>query len=70
MVMPVFLTKAIQCYVPTIVLGELYKGVYCSQKVEKNLAKMTITQPPTSLFKSLFICDTNFVPNQHLYLFL
>ncbi len=39
-VMSVFLTKAIQCYIPTIVLGELYKGVYCSQKVEDNLANL------------------------------
>lgn len=43
-VMPVFLAKAVQCYIPsyipTIVLGELYKGVYCSQKVEKNLANL------------------------------
>ncbi len=26
------------CYIPTIVQSELYKGVYCSQKVEQNLA--------------------------------
>ncbi|GAB4536934.1 MAG: type II toxin-antitoxin system VapC family toxin [Pleurocapsa sp.] len=39
-VMAVFLAKAVQCYIPTLVLGELYKGVYCSQKVEKNLADL------------------------------
>jgi tRNA(fMet)-specific endonuclease VapC len=26
-----------QCYTSTIVVSELYKGVYCSQQVEKNL---------------------------------
>jgi tRNA(fMet)-specific endonuclease VapC len=26
-----------QCYISTIVVSELYKGVYCSQQVEKNL---------------------------------
>ena len=39
-VMPIFMAKAVQCYIPTLVLGELYKGVYCSQKVEKNLANL------------------------------
>ncbi len=39
-VMPIFMAKAVQCYVPTLVLGELYKGVYCSQRVEKNLANL------------------------------
>jgi len=29
-----------QCYISTIVLGELNKGVYCSQKVEQNLQKL------------------------------
>ena len=29
-----------QCYISTIVLGELKKGVYCSQKIEKNLQKL------------------------------
>lgn len=38
--MSIFLAKAVQCYIPTLVLGELYKGVYCSQKVEKNLANL------------------------------
>ena len=33
----IFMAKAIQCYIPTLVLAELYKGVYCSRKVEKNL---------------------------------
>lgn len=39
-VMPIFMAKAVQGYIPTLVLGELYKGVYCSQKVEKNLANL------------------------------
>ncbi|MEA5571306.1 type II toxin-antitoxin system VapC family toxin [Calothrix sp. UHCC 0171] len=26
-----------QCYISTIIVSELYKGVYCSQQVEKNL---------------------------------
>lgn len=39
-VMPIFMAKVVQCYIPTLVLGELYKGVYCSQKVEKNLANL------------------------------
>jgi tRNA(fMet)-specific endonuclease VapC len=26
-----------QCYLSTIVISELYKGVYCSQQLEKNL---------------------------------
>ena len=39
-VMPIFMAKAVQCYIPTLVLGELYKGVYCSQRVEKNLANL------------------------------
>ena len=39
-VMPIFMTKAIQCYIPTLVLAELYKGVYCSQKAEKNLGNL------------------------------
>ena len=38
--MPIFLNLAVQCYIPTLVLGELYKGVYCSQKVQKNLANL------------------------------
>ena len=39
-VMPVFLAEAVRCYIPTIVLSELYKGVYCSQKIEENLANL------------------------------
>ncbi|SRR5579883_449101 len=26
-----------QCYLSTIIISELYKGVYCSKQVEKNL---------------------------------
>lgn len=26
-----------QCYLSSLVLGELYKGVYCSRRIEKNL---------------------------------
>lgn len=32
-----FNTKASFCYLPTIVVAELYKGVYCSQRVQQNL---------------------------------
>jgi len=32
----VFDVKAIDCYISTIVLAELYKGVYCSEQFEKN----------------------------------
>ena len=32
-VVPIFMAKVVQCYIPTLVLGELYKGVYCSQKI-------------------------------------
>ena len=39
-VMPIFMAKAVQGYIPTLVLGELYKGVYCSQKVEKNFVNL------------------------------
>lgn len=39
-VVPIFMAKVVQCYIPTLVLGELYKGVYCSQKVEKNLLNL------------------------------
>jgi tRNA(fMet)-specific endonuclease VapC len=35
-----FQQVASQCYISTIVLGELNKGVYCFQKVEKNLQKL------------------------------
>ena len=36
----IFEVKAIDCYISTIVLAELYKGVYCSQRVEKNLSNL------------------------------
>ena len=39
-VVPIFMKIAVQCYIPTIVLSELYKGVYCSQKIAKNLADL------------------------------
>ncbi|MGL6338660.1 MAG: type II toxin-antitoxin system VapC family toxin [Waterburya sp.] len=32
-----FIRQSYLCYIPTIVQAELYKGVYCSQKVEQNL---------------------------------
>jgi tRNA(fMet)-specific endonuclease VapC len=32
-----FNAKASLCYLPTIVVAELYKGVYCSQRVQQNL---------------------------------
>ncbi|MDJ0741980.1 MAG: type II toxin-antitoxin system VapC family toxin [Xenococcaceae cyanobacterium MO_167.B27] len=35
-----FYRKYAQCYVPTIVIAELYKGVYCSRKVESNLNRI------------------------------
>ena len=38
--MTIFLKSAVQCYISTLVLGELYKGVYCSKKVEENLANL------------------------------
>jgi tRNA(fMet)-specific endonuclease VapC len=31
-----FQSKYQDCYLSTLVLGELYKGVYCSSRVEKN----------------------------------
>lgn len=34
----VFDAKATDCYISTIVLAELYKGVYCSEQFEKNAA--------------------------------
>jgi len=36
-----FSLKYQDCYLSTLVLAELYKGVYCSTKVEKNLAHLT-----------------------------
>lgn len=35
-----FSRKYAQCYVPTIVIAELYKGAYCSQKRELNLNRI------------------------------
>ena len=35
-----FQPVASQCYIPTIVLGELHKGVYCSKRVAQNLLKL------------------------------
>jgi tRNA(fMet)-specific endonuclease VapC len=32
-----FQQKYQECYLSTLVLGELYKGVYCSSRVEQNL---------------------------------
>ena len=32
-----FTRQSYLCYIPTIVQAELYKGAYCSQKVEQNL---------------------------------
>jgi tRNA(fMet)-specific endonuclease VapC len=33
-----FDTRAVECYISTIVLAELYKGVFCSKQFEKNAA--------------------------------
>lgn len=35
-----FEDKGDECYIPTLVLAELYKGVYCSKRVAENLAKL------------------------------
>ncbi|MDV2992084.1 MAG: tRNA(fMet)-specific endonuclease VapC [Chroococcidiopsis sp. SAG 2025] len=35
-----FNAKASLCYLPTIVVAELYKGVYCSQRVQQNLTML------------------------------
>lgn len=35
---PLFESREEECSISTIVLAELYKGAYCSQKVSKNLA--------------------------------
>jgi len=35
-----FEQKADECYISTLVLAELYKGVYCSTRVAQNLAKL------------------------------
>ncbi|MEH2041792.1 type II toxin-antitoxin system VapC family toxin [Nostoc sp.] len=34
---PIFNRYFSQCYLSTIVVSELYKGVYCSKQVDKNL---------------------------------
>ena len=36
-----FSLKYQDCYLSTLVLAELYKGVYCSTKVEKNLTRLS-----------------------------
>lgn len=36
-----FSLKYQDCYLSTLVLAELYKGVYCSAKVEKNLDRLS-----------------------------
>jgi tRNA(fMet)-specific endonuclease VapC len=35
-----FNQKAIECYISSLVLAELYKGVYCSQQSAKNLVNV------------------------------
>jgi tRNA(fMet)-specific endonuclease VapC len=35
-----FRSKYQQSYLSTLVLGELYKGVYCSSKIEQNLVNL------------------------------
>ena len=35
-----FYPKSSQCYISTIVLAELYKGAYCSRRVEQNLNRI------------------------------
>lgn len=37
-----FDAKSLECYLPTIVLAELYKGVYCSRKIERNLSALNL----------------------------
>jgi tRNA(fMet)-specific endonuclease VapC len=32
--------KVSRCYISTVVLAELYKGAYCSQKLENNLKRI------------------------------
>ncbi|MES1024893.1 type II toxin-antitoxin system VapC family toxin [Gloeocapsa sp. BRSZ] len=44
----IFNRKFSQCYLSTIVISELYKGIYCSKQVEKNLntlAQLTALLP-------------------------
>jgi tRNA(fMet)-specific endonuclease VapC len=35
-----FEEKGADCYIPTLVLAELYKGVYCSQRITENLSEL------------------------------
>ncbi len=53
-----FRLKYRECYISTLVLGELYKGVYCSTKVEENLFNLNqfLAQLPIIAFdeKSAF----------------
>jgi tRNA(fMet)-specific endonuclease VapC len=47
-VVSTFNRKFSQCYLSTIVISELYKGIYCSMQVEKNLetlAQLTALLP-------------------------
>ena len=37
-----FDVKSTECYLPSIVLAELYKGVYCSRQVERNLNALNL----------------------------
>lgn len=35
-----FYPKFSQCYISTIVIAELYKGAYCSQRIEENINRV------------------------------
>lgn len=35
-----FKVKYQSCYLSTLVIGELYKGVYCSSRIQENLATL------------------------------
>lgn len=35
-----FSAQAVECYLPTLVLAELYKGVYYSQRIDQNLTAL------------------------------
>ena len=37
-----FDAKSLECYLPTIVLAELYKGVYCSRQIERHLSEVNL----------------------------
>jgi tRNA(fMet)-specific endonuclease VapC len=42
------INKSFQCYLSTLVVAELYKGVYCSQRIQQNLnhlAELTMLLP-------------------------